>query len=310
MRTIIALLALVACVATAAAQSTTDDTPTIEAGGLKLTWSRTGRIVGVQCGSADLTSEGVPASGMAIRDCAIEKAYQPISGDARATADGLRLRGHNTAGTLAVAADCVAEKNWLVVRGEVQNLTDADHAVSLRFALPVSCKDWHWGTRLHKSEPLLPGRRIHLGIPTTLGSGHMALRPVAAISGPAQTLGLIIPVDFIGLYDFSADVDQGLFSVVIDFAMTKHCPRFFKKMAFEFYIDGEADGSGLRSVLARYYENRPEFFARHTPEAGGWFAWGDILRQPPPVCDYGLMYHEQPESTEGYAHDKALPTLL
>ncbi len=306
MRTFIALLALVAYVAPAAAQPIADNAATIKAGALKLTWSQTGRVSGVQCGGADLTGAGVPASGMAIRDCATQEVYEPLSGQVRATAEGLRVSGRNGAGTLAVAADCVAEKNWLVVRGEVENLTEADRAVSLRFALPVTCQDWRWGTRLHSSEALLPGRCIHLGDRTTLGSGHMALRPVAAIFDKAHTLGLVVPVDFIGLYDFSADADKGLFSLVIDFAMTKHCPRFFKKVAFEFYIDGEADGWGLRSVLARYYENRPQFFERHTPEAGGWFAWGDILRLPPPVCDYGLMFHEQPESREGYAHDQAL----
>ena len=301
-----AALLLTTCFLSVAAQPIADGAATVEADTLKLTWSKTGRIVRLQCGTADLTGTDVSASGIALRDCAAQEAYEPVSGEVRATADGLRFGGRNTAGTLAVSGQCVSEKNWLVIRGEVQNLTDTDHAVSLRFALPVACKGWRWGTRLHRSEPLLPGRRIHLGKTTTMGSGHMALRPVAAISDGAHTLGLIVPVDFIGLYDFDADVDNGLFSLVIDFAMTEHCPRYFKKVAFEFYVDGEADGWGLRSVLARYYANRPEFFERHTPEAGGWFAWGDILRQPPPVCDYGLVYHEQPESTEGYAHDKAL----
>ena len=308
MRTPTVLLApaLVAWSVAVAAQPLLDGAATVEAGALRLTWGKTGRIARVQCGAADLTGPGVSASGMALRDCAAQEVYEPLSGDVRATANGLRFRGRNAAGTLAIAADCVSEEDWLVVRGDVQNLTDAEHAVSLRFALPVACKGWRWGTRLHRSEPLLAGRRIHLGKATNLGSGHMALRPVAAISDEAHTLGLIVPVDFIGLYDFSVDVDDGLFSLVIDFAMTEHCPRTFKKVTFGFTIDGEADGWGLRSVLARYYANRPEFFERHTPEGGGWFAWGDILRQPPPVCDYGLAYHEQPESTEGYAHDKAL----
>ncbi len=308
MRTVVVLLllTLVAWAAPVAAQPIAAGAVTVEAGALRLAWGKTGRIARVQCGAADLTGAGVAASGMALRDCAAQEEYEPISGEVRATADGLRFRGRNTAGTLAVSGQCVSKKNWLVVRGEVQNLTDADHAVSLRFALPVACEGWSWGTRLHKTEPLLAGRRIHLGKATSVGSGYMALRPVATISDKAHTLGLIMPMDSIGLYDFRVDVDDGLFSLVIDFAMTKHCPRFFKKVAFEFYIDGEADGWGLRSVLARYYANRPEFFARHTPEAGGWFAWGDILRQPPPVCDYGLAYHEQPESTKGYAHDKAL----
>ena len=39
----------------------------IEAGALRLTWSKTGRIARVQCGGADLTGAGVSASGMAKR---------------------------------------------------------------------------------------------------------------------------------------------------------------------------------------------------------------------------------------------------
>ncbi len=295
---------LFACIS--AAQGAGARALTTKAGALSLAWRRSGRILRVECGARNVTRREVAGSGFALRDCAAQKTYEPISGKVTPAGNGVRFKGRNGAGALAVSAECVAQKAWLVVRGEVRNLTDADHAVSLRFALPVACKGWRWGTRLHKTEPLLPGRRIHLGKATTVGSGHMALRPVAAISDGAHTLGLIMPVDFIGLYDFSVDVDEELFSLVIDFAMTKHCPRFFKTVAFKFYIDGEADGWGLRSVLARYYANRPEFFRRHTPEGGGWFAWGDILRQPAPIADYGLKFHEQPESAEGYAHDKAL----
>ena len=250
--------------------------------------------------------ERVAASGIALRDFAAQETYEAISGELTAAADGVRIEGTNAAETLGVSATCIAQNEWLAVRGEVRNVDEAEHFVSLRFALPVSCEGWQWGTRLHKTERLLGGMEVHLGKPTPLGSGHMALRPVAAIADDRHTLGLAIPVDYIGLYDFSVDVDEGLLSVVIDFAMTRQCPRFSESVPFELYIDGEADGWGLRSVLARYYANRPELFERHTPEAGGWFAWGDILRQPPPICDYGLMFHEQPESEEGYLHDQAL----
>ena len=234
-----------------------------------MTWGRSGRILRVGCGADNIAGREVAGTGFALRDCAVQMAYEPISGKLTPADGGVRFEGQNAIGTLAVSANCVAQRDWFAVRGEVRNLDGADHAVSLRFALPVACAGWRWGTRLHKSEPLLAGRRIHLGKATPLGSGHMALRPVAAISDETHTLGLVVPVDFIGLYDFAADVDEGLFSLVIDFAMTELCPRFFKKMAFEFYIDGEADGWGLRSTLARYYANRPEFFERHTPEAGG-----------------------------------------
>ncbi|NOZ20722.1 MAG: hypothetical protein GXP25_06490, partial [Planctomycetes bacterium] len=294
------LLTALSIACTAVAQQAQD------AGALRLAWSETGRITRLECAGDDLTSPGTRSSGFALRDCAVQKDYEPIVCKVTRTDSGLRLAGRNAAGTLALSAKCVADKDWLVIRGTVENLTDADHAVSLRLALPVACKGWTWHTRLHKSEPLLPGKPVHLGKPAGIGSGYIALRPVTGISDEKHTLGLIMPVDFLGQVDFSADADEGLFSLVFDFAMTKSCPRFFKKVPFEFTIDAEADGWGLRSVLARYYANRPEFFKRHTPEPGGWFAWGDILRQPAPVCDYGLMYHEQPEAKEAYAHDKAL----
>ena len=302
--TISVCLGLFLAAATSIAQQPGGGSATVKAGALELAWTEAGRIARVLCGPDNVTGADVAASGFALRDR--QKTYEPLSGQVTATAHGLEFEGRNAAGALAVSATCVAENDWLVLRGKVRNLTDADHAVSLRFALPVACKGWTWGTRLHRSDPLMAGRKIHLGKASPLGSGHVALRPVAAICDRSHTLGLVMPVDFIGLYDFSADVDKGLFSLVIDFAMTKHCPRYFKEVAFEFYVDGEADGWGLRSVLVRYYANRPEFFTRHTDAAGGWFAWGDILRQPAPICDYGLMYHEQPGSKDGYAHDKAL----
>ncbi|MEW6358015.1 MAG: hypothetical protein AB1696_16900 [Planctomycetota bacterium] len=277
-----------------------------EAGALRLTWDEGGRIARVECARRDVTGPGVSFSGFALRDCAVQKDYEPISCEVTRGGNSIRLAGRNAVGALALSVECVAEKDWLVLRGVVENLTDTDHAVSLRFALPVACKGWTWHTRLHKTEPLIPGKAMHLGLPGPLGSGYLALRPVAAVSDAAHTVGLVMPVDHKGQYDFMADPDAGLFSVVIDFAMTKHCPRFFKKVPFEFAVAAEADGWGLRSVLDRCYANRPEFFNRHTPEAGGWFAWGDILRQPPPVCDYGLMFHEQPEAKSGCANDKAL----
>jgi len=288
------------------AQQSDDASLVVKAGALKLTWHKTGRIARVHCGSDDVTGRVADASGFAVRDCAAQETYEALAGRVEAKDGAIRFEARNAAGTLAVSAHCISKNDWLVMRGEVENLTESDHAVSLRFSLPVACEGWTWHTRLYKSEPLLSGKTVHLGKPISLGSGYMALRPVAAISDKGHTIGLVMPVDFIGQYDFSGNADSGLFSLTLDFAMTRYCPRFFKKVSFEFYINGEADGWGLRSVLNRYYASRPEFFKRHTPESGGWFAWGDILRQPPPICDYGLMYHEQPESTKGCMHDKAL----
>ena len=278
----------------------------VRSGALSLHWSETGRVVGIDVGGDDITGRGVSLSGFALRDCAVHDTYEPLSGMVTTLSDGVRFESQNRAGTLAVSADCVPQNDWFLIRGKVRNLTEQDHAVSLRFALPISCAGWKWAARLHRNEPLLAGKNVYLGKATAVGTGHMALRPVAAISDDCHTVGLSLPVDFIGQYDFSVDVDREVFSLVFDFSMTRYSPRFFKSVTFEFYVAGEADGWGLRSVLDRYYANRPEFFAPPTSDAGGWFAWGDILRQPPPVCDYGMKFHEQPESEEGYRHDEAL----
>ena len=271
-----------------------------------LSWDSRGQLVRVHCGRDDVTGRAARPGGFALRDCTRHKEYGPLRGEFRAAGEQVGFSGSTASGTLQIAATLHAQKGWIVVRGEVHNRADDDRAVSLRFALPVDCKGWQWPRRLHKAERLSEGQRIHLGVPGRLGSGRMALRPVAAITDERHTLGLVVPIDHIGVYDFYADAREGLFAVVMDFAMTRHCPRFYRTVPFAFYILGEADGWGLRSVLSRYYSNRPDLFERHLPEAGGWFAWGDILRQTAPVTDYGLMFHEQPILAKGYAHDEAM----
>ena len=278
----------------------------IESAALRLTWGPDGRLTRVHCAGADVTRGVEQAGGFALRDCRTQADYEPITCTVEPEGGALRLNGRNAAGTLELDATLRAERGWIAIRGEIRNLTDDHHAVSLRFGLPLQCEGWRWARNLYRHDRLLKERRRHLGVRTGIGSGHMALRPVAAVADDAHTLGLVVPIDRIGTYDFFADAGAGVFALVLDVAMTPLCARFHKRVPFEFYATAEPDGWGLRSVLQRYYRNRPDFFERHLPEAGGWFAWGDILRQPPPATDYGLMFHEQPESGEGYEHDEAL----
>ena len=277
-------------------------------GSLSLEWDGEGQRVLVRCGGREISGEATEDAGFALRDCARQPGYEGVRGtlDRLDPGRGLRFTGRNAAGTLEVAATLVPEEHWLVVRGHVRNLTDEDAAVSLRFGVPVACEGWLWGRSLHKATRLVPKRRMHLGVASRLGSGHMALRPMAAITDGTRTMGLALPMDHIGQYDFFADTERELFAVVLDFAMTRHCPRFHKETPFELYVLWEQSGWGLRAVLQQVYAATPHFFERHVPEAGGWFAWGDILRQPAPLTDYGLAFHEQPESAEGGAHDAAL----
>ena len=107
------------------AQQPGDGSVVVEAGALRLTWSRAGRVARVQCGSDDVTGSGVAASGFALRDCAAQETYEPVSGALAAAADGMRFAGRNAAGALAVSATCKSRSGWLVVRGEVENLTEA-----------------------------------------------------------------------------------------------------------------------------------------------------------------------------------------
>ena len=271
-----------------------------------LEWDQAGRRVLVRCGGREISGGDAADAGFAVRDCARQPEYEVVRGAEPRLEPGMLFTGRNADETLEVVATFVPEEHWFVIRGRVRNLTDEDAAVSLRFGLPAACEGWLWGRSLHKTTRLVPKRRMHLGVATRLGSGHMALRPMAAITDGTWTMGLALPMDHIGQYDFFADTDRRLFAVVLDFAMTRHCPRFHKEAPFEFYVLWGQSGWGLRAVLQQVYEAVPRFFDRHVPEAGGWFAWGDILRQPPPVSDYGLAFHEQPESAEGGAHDTAL----
>ena len=270
-----------------------------------LEFDRAGHLVKVAVGG-DVVSTGAQPGGFSLRDGAKQDQPELLGGTVAAAGDGVRFEGRNQAGELAVGATLTFEAGVLVIRGEVRNLSRTEHAVSLSFTLPVALDGWSWGTRLHRSEPLAEGRVVHLGQRSPLGAGYLSLRPIAAINDSRHTLGLAVPMDAIRQYDFVADVPRGAFTVTTDFAITKDCPKFFERVPFEFHMMAEPNGWGLRAALARWYSARPQWFRRELSEAGGWFAWGDILRQPAPLCDYGLKFHEQPESADGWQHDVAL----
>ncbi len=278
-------------------------------GALGVSWGNDGRIGAVTCGGRPLVAGGAAGSGFAIRAVGRDADWQPVSGQVVAGTHGVTLDGRTPDGRLAVAATVTAQANWLRLRGEVRNLDGGEHAVSLRFALPVACAGWRWWEQLHRATKLTADRPRRLGLASPLGTGTLAVRPVAAISDDASTLGLVVPWDQQMQTDFVADAASGQFAVLLEFAMTRHCPRFHRAAPFEFYVVGVDNNWGLRAVLERTYAARPDWVERHVPGGGGWFAWGDILRQPAPATDYGLLFHEQPESAAGWENDQALGIL-
>jgi len=193
----------------------------------------------------------------------------------------------------------------LQVGGTVRSLTEPPRCLTLRFALPVDLTGWRWHQDLHQTRAIAAPTVYRNGLATEWGGGWMSLWPFAAVSDDRSTIGLATRIDEPRLVRFSYLGEQRLLVVEFDVGLSEHS-IFATSAPFRFFLVTADAPTGLREVLARYYELFPELFVERTEDAGGWFAWGDIERQPGPLSDFGLMFHESPESEQGLANDTLL----
>jgi len=194
----------------------------------------------------------------------------------------------------------------LQVSGVLRSLAPPPRCLTVRFALPLDLSGWRWHQDLDRTRTIVAPNTYRNGIPTTWGAGWMDLWPLAAVSDDNSTVGMAVRMDEARLCRMQYLGEERLLAIEFDVGLSEHSARFATEAPFRFFLFALDEPTGMRGALQRYYELFPELFVERTDQVGGWFAWGDIARQPGPLCDFGLMFHEQPESEEGLQHDALL----
>lgn len=273
-------------------------------GCLNIWFDDAGRITElVAAGKSVLAPAGVPTSGFAVWDHARDQGFVGFPTQVRRTRSGWRFIGERDG--LRLVADFRPVGSGYAVAGSLRRTEGPDRFVSLRFGLPVDVHGWRWWRTINRSLVMKPDRDRHNGMGTGLGIGFSDILPLAAASGPQVTIGYTVPLDRQLLHSVLYHAQTRNLGIIFDFAMSQTVPRHADRVDFAFALFAPGDASGLRTIVAEYFALYPQWGQAPGCPPGGWCAWGDIAQMPPPLCDFGLLYHEGP-SGPGQKTCKAL----
>jgi hypothetical protein len=261
-------------------------------------------VGGQRCGGDD----GVARSGFAIADWAAGGEFVPVPCSVSPDGDGWLFAGE-AASVKLTARFAQTDAGLGPVRVHVADTSGQGRAISLRFALPIDPDGWSLSRSLDRRVSIVRGVHYDNASSCPIGSGKLDLWPVTAISRDDVTLALSVPLDEPCIYHVACDAADGCLYIAFDLALAALTQGRPREAEVSFAVHGLDNGWGLRAALEAYYRLHPHLFERRTDRGGGWFAWGDILAIGPPICDFGLAFHEGPATTEAKAHNRALGIL-
>jgi hypothetical protein len=273
--------------------------------GLELTFTDAGKIKSASIDRQKLAALGT--GGFLIRDASVKNAdFAELPGSI-SSKNGVTVSTESEALQLALEAQFESKKDFIDVSGVVRNLSnDKERCVDLKFALPIDCRGWRWGTDAAGEDVIaekIEGQKL----------GDITVYPVAPVSQAKSGAGvsLAIPPTHPTLFSAGAD-DKGLFLILKIGLSQATSPA--NETKFRFIIYRHDSEWGFRSSIQRYYGFfRDPFFMRRVKKLG---AWGWHYPVPPselPNADLyafheaaGELWKLTDEGKHGYEHEGEL----
>ncbi len=287
--------------------------------GLNLTFSAQGDLTRVRTGERDLSFP--TGGGFFARDVANGGPIVPMRGLARAYQGGVRIECASTPLRCRFNAKVMPGGDALTLDGEITDVTGADRALTIYFALPVRADGWQWGQDIRQSETIQPEREysrtvgVNIGATGTLSQypfGCLSSVQTSASSTPinaATGLGIASQMDWPSVYRIFYSGQSRQFVIAWDFALTAktaawpaHNARFRASL---FRLTAGEAVWGFRAATKRFYRLNAPGFARRGQPDGGWLPFVDPATITN-VADFGFAYHEGDNSV---AADDALGLL-
>ncbi|HXP59466.1 MAG TPA: hypothetical protein VN829_03190 [Dongiaceae bacterium] len=261
--------------------------------GLQLQLTQDGGVIeAVADGTNSLQAAGADyASGWFICDRGATSAWWNVGGWVAST--NAILRQHGVITNLNLGADILysVTNNAIRIQATVSNLTSADRAVSLYFALPVAMDGGYWWDSPRDRVALTQAVETATLTDAALGARNLVSQyPLATVAATAA-LTLAVPPDQYrpfrlgynrSTHEFFAAFDVGLSSIPSNFPQTA---------TVELWLYRSDPAWGLRSGLAGFYRHFSAAYARNFTNEGIWVAFAD-LRGITNVSDFGIAYHE------------------
>jgi hypothetical protein len=193
---------------------------------------------------------------------------------------------------LGLQTQAVARANHLVIQGRLSDLTAADRAVTLVFALPFDASGWTWGDDIRGRRVISGATEFANNVAVRCGAtGAQSLYPIAAVwdgqSGIALGIDLSQPAVF--RLGYHAGLKQ-LF-LAYDFALVKETRNFPSSADFRFVLYRFDPAGGFRAAWEKYMAIFPDYFVVRSKQQGLWMPFTDVSKVQG-WADFGFRYHE------------------
>lgn len=251
-------------------------------------WFRDVTLQELKAPAGTVTFDGVPVSfAEPLPEAGFQVCDQAARGPVLAFADG-RAAG------LQLTSTETARDGAAFVEAEVRDLTGADRAITLYYAVRVPPGEWRWLADPRTEEPAAGAREYTTAVRFEVGAtGRLSLYPFAAVA--YGTRGVALGVDpFSPVFvRFCYNAGTRELFAACDIALTPERPAAAVRLC-RFGFDPAWRFRAALDVYARLY---PEAFRCRTPRQGQWMPFAKISAVQG-WEDFGFVFKEGNNETE------------
>lgn len=245
--------------------------------GLQLSLDGTGRVASLQIDGREVAHQSTPG-GFLVRDVANNSGFHTFKNQ---QAPELKL---NLQSRIESAADHIA------ISGRVSDLSGADRAISLAFALPIEARGWQWDEHIREARVISGEAEYSNTVSFAAGAnGRHSLYPLANIHNAQSGLSIALDMNFASQNRIAYNAATRQIFIVYDFGLTPE-----KSSAeFRFVIYRSDPQWGFRSAVEKLYRIFPAMFEvrEANKKQGLWMPFTEI-KQVEGWRDFGFRYRE------------------
>ncbi|HEX6971656.1 MAG TPA: hypothetical protein VF234_05515 [Limnochordia bacterium] len=268
--------------------------------GFALAFDEQGRVREVTCDGSALPLRDY-GGGFSLCRVAAGPRIEPLAPErTELKSEGGQIHQRLDAGDVTLEAAYRADKEHIEVAGCLRARSDRDHAVIVRFCLPINAYGWRWGDDLNQSRLIRPHERYtawdSLGIANDIPQSRL---PFCAVTGQRTGISLAVPLHSPRVFRFWYD-EWGL-QLAFDIGLSPAAQRLVGQVPFRFVLYRHDPRWGLRAAAQTYYRLYPELFEARIRRHG---AWGQAFRfSEEEALDAGIVFSMGPEflSEEAWA---------
>ncbi|HVE38606.1 MAG TPA: hypothetical protein VNM14_01880 [Planctomycetota bacterium] len=220
------------------------------------------------------------SAGFLVRDAGRDGAWQPLDAT---TLQELRL---------SFESRWQSSRDHVSIEGELRDLSGADRAVSLAFALPVELENGFWADDVRRSRQIGPAGEYVNVVPVPCGStGSLSRYPLGAVFDARIGVALAADMEFPAQFRIGYHAGLRQLFISYDFGILPDAVFLPGRARFRFVLYRVDPTEGFRGALQRLYSVFPAAFSRRCLEAGAWLPFTPPEKIPH-WEDFGFAFHE------------------